>query len=97
MDPQKYKVEKRHSQFCLLLSSDIIKRRRCSAYADTKIVIVFDAGISEDPKNVPYQLKLANLMLLSNAYNERYSYKAETVVNPGVRQLLSPFLNLRLS
>lgn len=59
------------------------------------IVITYEAGIANTVEEVPYQLKLANLMLISTAYNERYAYDQNCTVSKGVKQLLLPFLDLR--
>ncbi|MDR1561240.1 MAG: head-tail connector protein [Holosporaceae bacterium] len=66
-------------------------------YKEACIKITYESGISEKLEKVPYQLKLANLMLLANAYQDRFSPKQEGIVSPGVKQLLSPFINLRIA
>ena len=87
-----YFLERVCSQFCLCLNGKrIIKQRR-----KIDICITYEAGISDAVENVPYQLKLANLMLVANAYQERFTYKPNGVISRGVRQLLEPFLNLRI-
>lgn len=60
------------------------------------IIIRYKAGISDKAENIPYQLKLANLMLVANAYQERYSYSQNNVISQSVKELLMPFLNLRI-
>ena len=60
------------------------------------IIIKYKAGISDQAENIPYQLKLANLMLVANAYQERYSYSQNNVISQSVKELLMPFLNLRI-
>ncbi|MDR3187465.1 MAG: head-tail connector protein [Holosporaceae bacterium] len=88
----KYSVEKINHKFCLCISygKSISHRNRIS------IKVVYEAGIADKVENIPYQLKLANLMLVANAYQERFSYKQDGVISQGVKQLLSPFLNLRI-
>ena len=60
------------------------------------LAITYETGIANDIKHIPYQLKLANLMLVTNAYQERYSYNNDTIISQNVKQLLTPFLNLRI-
>jgi uncharacterized phage protein (predicted DNA packaging) len=92
LELRQYRFEKIGARF-----SVSIIYRSIPNYKNVKaIAITYEAGIVENAKEVPYQLKLANLMLLANAYQERYSYKSEGIMSAGVRQLLSPFLNLRL-
>ncbi|MDR2067793.1 MAG: head-tail connector protein [Holosporaceae bacterium] len=88
----KYSVEKINYKFCLCVNcgKSICRRNKIS------IKIVYKAGIADKVDNIPYQLKLANLMLVANAYQERFSYKQDGVISQGVKQLLSPFLNLRI-
>ncbi|MDR3151219.1 MAG: hypothetical protein LBT67_00005, partial [Holosporaceae bacterium] len=88
IDDRKYGFEKADSMLRLNMSVGYKKPRA--------LEVVYEAGIVEDVQNIPYQLKLANLMLLANAYQERYSHKNDDIFSRGVRQLLSPFLNLRL-
>ena len=59
------------------------------------IKIKYRAGIAEVADNVPYQIKLANLMLLANAYQERYSFSQTTFISQSVKDMLVPFLDLR--
>lgn len=87
-----YLLEKIGSQFCLCLNcKQIVKQKR-----KIEVCITYEAGIADVAENVPYQLKLANLMLVANAYQERFTYKSNGVISRGVRQLLEPFLNLRI-
>jgi uncharacterized phiE125 gp8 family phage protein len=88
IDNEKYGFEKVDSTLRLNMSMNSKKHRA--------LEVVYEAGIVEDVQNIPYQLKLANLMLLANAYEERYSHKNDDIFSKGVRRLLSPFLNLRL-
>lgn len=91
-EKKEYYLEKVCNQFCLCVScKNIIGKKR-----KVQITIEYAAGIADDVKNIPYQLKLANLMLVANAYQERFSYKQHGVISQGVRQLLDPFLNLRI-
>lgn len=90
-DNKRYTLEKIYSQFRVCIN--------CKHGAKPKnrhICITYEAGIADSAENVPYQLKLANLMLVANAYQERFSYKPNGVISQGVRQLLEPFLNLRI-
>jgi hypothetical protein len=92
IDNQHYRLEKFNSRFCLCLSSaEVLNARRKAS-----IIIEYEAGISDKKENIPYQLKLANLMLIANAYQERYSYNQNSVISQGVKRLLEPFLNLRI-
>ncbi len=59
-----------------------------------EISILYNAGIALFPNRVPYQIKLANLMLVANAYQDRYNSTYQ--ISAGIRELLSPFLNLRI-
>ncbi|MDR1361868.1 MAG: phage head-tail connector protein [Holosporaceae bacterium] len=88
LDGKKYSFEKFSSAIRLHMSIDCKK--------NGPLEVVYEAGIAENAQNIPYQLKLANLMLLANAYQERYSGRSEGLFSKGVRQLLSPFINLRL-
>ena len=91
-ETNEYYLEKVCSQFCLCV--------KCKSITGLKrkidIQITYEAGIADIVENVPYQLKLANLMLVANAYQERFTYKQNGVISKGVRQLLDPFLNLRI-
>ncbi|MDR1375201.1 MAG: head-tail connector protein [Holosporaceae bacterium] len=88
----KYSVEKINHKFCLCINYGKSLHRRNKV----SIKIIYEAGIADKVENIPYQLKLANLMLMANAYQERFSYKQEGVISQGIKQLLSPFLNLRI-
>ena len=87
-----YYLEKIENKCCVILN--------CKSLASKKInypiVIRYKAGISDKAENIPYQLKLANLMLVANAYQERYSYSQNNVISQSVKELLMPFLNLRI-
>lgn len=87
-----YYLDQTGGQFYLCVScANIIGKKR-----KVLITIEYAAGIADSVQNIPYQLKLANLMLVANAYQERFSYKQQGVISQGVRQLLEPFLNLRI-
>jgi uncharacterized phiE125 gp8 family phage protein len=92
VDSQKYSLEKNRTRFCLCIKDRSIfkSKRRIS------IAVRYEAGIADSVENIPYQLKLANLMLVANAFQERFSYEQNGVISQGVKQLLSPFLNLRI-
>lgn len=92
IDNQYYRLEKFNSKFCICLSS----KKVLNAKRKASIIIEYEAGISNKKENIPYQLKLANLMLVANAYQERYSYNQNSVISQGVKRLLEPFLNLRI-
>ncbi|GHU12728.1 hypothetical protein FACS189449_06950 [Alphaproteobacteria bacterium] len=92
IDAQYYKVHKIQSKFHLAIALDKLNNIKKSK----DIVVLYEAGIAEDPDNVPYQLKLANFMLVMNAYQERYSYNSDGLFAGGVKELLRPFLNLRM-
>lgn len=91
LDSQSYMLEKFNSKFYLSISS----KKIFTANRKASIAIEYTAGISDKKENIPYQLKLANLMLIANAYQERYSYNQNSFVSQGVKRLLEPFLNLR--
>ncbi|MDR0632225.1 MAG: head-tail connector protein [Holosporaceae bacterium] len=92
IDSQKYSLERRRGKFCLCINDgSIFKSRR-----KISISVRYEAGIADSVENIPYQLKLANLMLVANAFQERFSYEQNNVISQGVRQLLNPFLNLRI-
>lgn len=55
------------------------------------IDVVYYAGISETSENVPYQLKLANLMLVANAYRNRFTYNSAEFMPKNIEKILSPF------
>lgn len=92
VDKEKYMLERIDSKFCLCFSYKKIIERK----AIFPIIITYETGIANKVENIPYQLKLANLMLIANAYQERYSYNQNNVISQGVKQLLTPFLNLRI-
>ncbi|MDR2794790.1 MAG: head-tail connector protein [Holosporaceae bacterium] len=92
IEEQCYALDKTKSKFCLLLTLNKSLQR-----SKSKIIsILYKAGIAANADNVPYTIKLANLMMMANSYQERYSYLDGSVVSNGVRQLLAPFLNLRV-
>jgi hypothetical protein len=93
IDEEKYVLEKQLSRFCVFIPREDILGKD----AATDVSIVFEAGMADSPANIPYTLKLANLMMVSNAYNERYSYKSDGFMTQAIRQLLNPFLTLRVS
>jgi uncharacterized phiE125 gp8 family phage protein len=92
VDPSKYSLETTGGKFCLCVNDRALFRSK----RKISIEIRYEAGISDNPANIPYQLKLANLMLVANAFQERFSYPPNNFVSQGVKQLLSPFLNLRV-
>lgn len=59
------------------------------------IRVKYRTGLADSAENVPYQIKLANLMLLANAYQERYSFSQTTFISQSVKDMLVPFLDLR--
>jgi hypothetical protein len=89
----KYSLGKINNKFCLCINS---KKFLSDGRRKISIDIVYEAGIADCVENIPYQLKLANLMLVANAFQERYSYRQNSVISQGVKQLLEPFLNLRI-
>ena len=62
--------------------------------ASENVTITYTAGLASLPTAVPYQIKLANLMLIANAYQNRYH--STSSIPQGIRELLNPFLNLRI-
>lgn len=72
-------------QFYLLINREEIRSSVKS------IEIVYCAGVVEEAKNVPYQLKLANLMLVANAYQNRFRYDSAEFMPKSIDKLLSPF------
>jgi hypothetical protein len=92
INPQKYSLEKVNDKFCLCVSD----RGVFSDGRKISMAIIYEAGVADRVENVPYQLKLANFMLAANAYRERFSCSSGGNISKGVRQLLDPFLNLRV-
>jgi hypothetical protein len=92
IDPAQCSLDIINNKFCLCIHS----RHFFTGKAKISVSVRYEAGISDRVENIPYQLKLANLMLTANAFRERYSYSSNGAAFQGVRQLLSPFLNLRI-
>jgi uncharacterized phiE125 gp8 family phage protein len=92
IDRENYLLETLNSRFLLYFFC----KKALSGKRKFPVEIIYEAGISAKEENIPYQLKLANLMLISNAYQERYSYNQNSVVSQGVKKLLAPFLDLRI-
>lgn len=92
VEPRKYTLEKLSNSFCVCINTKKIKNMNNNSV----IKIIYNAGLALSPAEVPYQLKLANLMLTANAYQVRFFYKNNTDISVGVKQLLSPFLSLRI-
>jgi uncharacterized phiE125 gp8 family phage protein len=92
LERRKYAVDKIDSRFYINICDKKLLNRR----NNVDINIKYEAGIANNVENVPYQLKLANLMLVATAYQERFSYGQNGFISQGVKQLLSPFLGLRL-
>jgi uncharacterized phiE125 gp8 family phage protein len=92
IDPQQCSLDTAGNKFCLCIHGkhSFTKKPKIS------VIVRYEAGISDCAENIPYQLKLANLMLVANAFRERYSYSQCDVISEGIRQLLSPFLNIRM-
>lgn len=88
-----YKLEKMSNKYCLYVNytNERLLDKNMS------VSVIYNAGMAENSENIPYQLKLANLMLLSNAYQERFAYNSANIISSGIKQLLSPFLNMRIS
>ena len=74
--------------FCVKFSLD-----QLGAKLDN-IEIIYYAGIVEDAENIPYQLKLSNLMLVANAYKNRFSYDSSDFMPASIEKMLSPFRNI---
>lgn len=87
-----YCLEKIDNKCCLVLNCKNLTSKK----VEYPITIRYLAGISDNVENIPYQLKLANLMLTANAYQERYSYSQNNIISQSVKELLTPFLNLRI-
>lgn len=88
VDRRKVKLEKINSTSYVYINN--LKNFENS----TQLSIEYDAGIALTPSQVPYQIKLANLMLVANSYQDRY--QSCNKISSGVKELLSPFLNLRI-
>ncbi len=92
INSEKYKIKKsklalRNSQFTF-------------SKANFSLVIEYDAGMANTVDEVPNQLKLAHLLLISNAYNERFIVdrdKHPGMISKDVRQLVMPFLDLHFA
>jgi hypothetical protein len=87
-----YKLRILNSRFCALISYKNISAGEQKFPTE----ITYEAGISDDVENIPYQLKLANLIMLKNAYQERYSYNVNCIISREVKQLLTQFMDLRI-
>lgn len=59
--------------------------------ANSVINIEYKAGF--EPDKVPYQIKLAALMLISNVYQARFS-NSTSIFTQGIKNLLTPFVKL---
>ncbi|MDR1551673.1 MAG: head-tail connector protein [Holosporaceae bacterium] len=92
IDPSSYSFEQRGSQYFLCINDTSFFRNREA----NSITIRYEAGIADSVDSIPYQLKLASLMLIANAFQERFSCGQGDVIPPGIRQLLSPFLTIRI-
>lgn len=77
--------EKSDHQFYVLINREEIRP------SVKNIEIIYCAGIAENPENVPYQLKLANLMLVANAYKNRFTYDSSELMPKSIEKLLAPF------
>jgi uncharacterized phiE125 gp8 family phage protein len=78
-------------KFCLSITNNFIIKKSNFSFS-----IRYETGISDNAENVPYQLKLANLMLVANAFHERHSFQTPHLISQGIKQLLSPFIELRM-
>ena len=58
--------------------------------------ITYYTGIAEISENIPYQLKLANLMLVADAYKNRFTYDSACFMPKSIEKLLTPFKRMRL-
>ncbi|MDR2107808.1 MAG: head-tail connector protein [Holosporaceae bacterium] len=92
INPDRCTLDLINGKYCLCISG---KRLFCDN-RKISLSVRYEAGIADRAENVPYQLKLANLMLTANAFRERCSCGDEGFISKGVRQLLSPFLNMRV-
>jgi hypothetical protein len=92
IDPQQCSLDTLDNKFCLCIHSRNFFTKKTKLFID----VMYEAGISDCAENIPYQLKLANLMLVANAFRERYSYSQGNIISQGIKQLLSPFLNIRM-
>jgi hypothetical protein len=87
VDANKYSLEKTNNKFCLCINETKFFRNK----RKISMVVKYSSGISDCVENIPFQLKLANLRLVANAFQERFSYSQNSIISQGVRQLLSPF------
>ncbi|MDR0753604.1 MAG: head-tail connector protein [Holosporaceae bacterium] len=92
LNSDRYSLEKTNDKFCLFVDRRHLFRKK----KKISIAVKYSAGIADSAENIPYQLKLANLMLVANAFQERFVYPQNSIVSQGVKQLLHPFLNLRI-
>ena len=88
VDHRKVRLEKINNNFYLYIEN-LKHFEQCN-----RLIITYSAGIALTSDNVPYQIKLANLMLIANAYQDRY--QPRNSISSGVQELLAPFLNLRI-
>lgn len=92
LEEHQYRLENVSGKFYLCMDLAQIS----GAKIDDSLEVLYESGMTEDPEKVPYQLSLANLMLIANAYQERYSQSHNELISQGIRQLINPFRNLRL-
>lgn len=59
--------------------------------ANSVINIEYTAGF--EPDKIPYQIKLAALMLISNVYQSRFS-NSTAIFTQGIKNLLTPFIKI---
>lgn len=67
-----------------------------SRSAIKQIEIEYYSGIAETSENVPYQLKLANLMLIADVYKNRFTYDSSSFMPKSIEKMLTPFKYVRL-
>lgn len=93
LNPSMYFLKKADNKNCLIIDC----KNTELTIPNRSIVIKYQSGISDSIENIPYQLKLANLILVSTAYQERYANTGNFQISKGIKQLLTPFINIRIS
>lgn len=88
IDKKKVKLQKDNNVYFVRISN-IKNFENCH-----KVTVVYSTGLAETSEEVPEQIRLANLMLVANAYQDRYTTPLG-IIPSIIHKLLSPFLNLR--
>lgn len=88
IDRRKIHLEKMNNLSCAIIED--IKNFDKSR----EITINYEAGLASSRQEIPAQIKLANLIMIANAYQNRQMEAGQLAT--GVSELLKPFLDLRI-